>query len=220
MVARRAFVVSLVASFLLYPPAAVFPQADLPEGFVSLVPEAGLEGWVVMAGNPDQAAQAWHVEEGVLTCDGRYGGWLRTERTYKDFVLRLEYAVSRGGNSGIFLRATEQGNPAFTGMELQILDDYGRKPGKGSAMALYGSVAPAKNLSKKCDEWNSVEVTCQGSRLKVVWNGEQVMDVNLDDPDLPYQERPLAERAGEGYIGFQNHGSLVRFRNMAIKVLD
>ncbi len=196
-------------------------QEELPEGFVSLMPETGLEGWVMMAGNPERAAQAWRVaEDGRLICDGRYGGWLRSEKSYKDFVLRFEYAICRGGNSGVFLRATEKGNPAFTGMELQIADDYGKRPTTRSAMSLYGSVAPAQNLSKRTGGWNTVEVTCQGSRLQVVWNGEEALDVDLSDPTIPYKETPLPERAQEGYIGLQNHGSMAQFRSITIKELE
>jgi len=191
-----------------------------PEGFVSLMPKEGLQGWVVMGGA--EAAQAWKVEEGVLTCDARGGGWLRTEKQYKDFILRLDYSVSEGTNSGVFLRATEQGNPAFTGMELQILDDHGREPDVHSAMSLYGSVAPAKNMSVPAGEWNHIEVTCQGAHLTLVWNGEKVLDVDLSDPKVPYQEKPLAERAKSGYLGLQNYGiqKPVRFRNIVIKELQ
>jgi len=177
------------------------------EGFVSLFNGSDLSGWHVM-GTP-----AWKVENGVLVCTGGGGGWLRSEKQYQNFVLRLEFRVSKGGNSGIFIRSALEGNPAFTGMEAQILDDYGRQPTPHTTAAIYDAVAPTKNMSKPADEWNSVEIICSGPWVVVTMNGEEIVRVNMD-------EHPkLKERLRSGYIGLQNHGSHVEFRNIRIKEL-
>lgn len=184
------------------------------EEFAPLFNGRDLDGWVVMG------AESWEVADGVLRTRGGRGGWLRTTREYENFVLRLEYRVEReGGNSGIFLRATERGNPAFTGMEVQILADHGRDPDVHSSSSLYGSVAPARNMARPAGEWNRVEITLDGRRLRAVMNGERVLDVDLDDRSLPFQERPLHERARRGFIGLQDHQDRVEFRNLSIRVL-
>ncbi|MBI1853153.1 MAG: DUF1080 domain-containing protein [Planctomycetes bacterium] len=189
----------------------------LPEGYVSLFDGKSLSGWAVMGD------KSWEVDakSGVIVGKGGKGGWLRSEKEYENFVWRLEYRVQKeGGNSGMFLRATEDGNPAFTGMEIQILGDHGKAPDVHSSCSLYGSVAPSKNVAKPAGEWNAVEITCKGRAIAVVMNGEKVLDVpNLDDPAIPFQEKKLSERAKKGFIGVQDHEDRVEFRNLAIKVL-
>ena len=189
----------------------------LPEGYVSLFDGKALSGWVVMGD------KSWEVDAktGVIVGKGGTGGWLRSEKEYENFVWRLEYRVQQeGGNSGMFLRATEDGNPAFTGMEIQILGDLGKPPDVHSSCSLYGSVAPSKNVAKPAGEWNVVEITCKGRAITVVMNGEKILDVqNLDDPAIPFQEKKLSERAKKGFIGLQDHEDRVEFRNLAIKVL-
>ncbi len=167
-----------------------------------------LTGW-----KPTGKAGAWSVVKGMIECNGTGGGWLLTEKTYGDFVLTLQYKVSPGCNSGIAIRS-EPRKPGFTGMELQILDDDGRRPNKHSAMAVYSSLAPRENMSKPAGQWNDVEVTCVGRRLRVVWNGTQVHDVDLD------AHRELAERNPRGHVGVQDHGHYVWFRNITIQDLD
>jgi hypothetical protein len=183
------------------------------EGFVPLFNAKDLAGWVVM-GDP-----SWEVKDGILVARGGKGGWLRSGKEYEDFVWRLEYRVLKGGgNSGMFVRATEEGNPAFTGMEIQILADHGKPPSVHSSSSLYGSVAPYKNAAKPAGEWNTVEITCKRRSISVIFNGEKVLDVpDLDDETIRFQERRLSERARKGYVGLQDHQDHVEFRNLRIK---
>ena len=184
--------------------------------FTRLFNGRNLEGWVV------KGPKTWRVEEGVLICDGAKdeGQWLRSEKEYENFVLRLEYRVIRqGGNSGMFVRATDEGDPAFTGMEVQILTDYGEEPTVHSSGALYGSVAPKRNASKPHGQWNEMEIVCDNRRLMAILNGVQILDVDLDDESLPYEEKPLHLRATKGYIGLQDHGDPVQFRNILLAKL-
>jgi len=104
-------------------------------------------------------------------------------------------------------------------MEIQILDDYGREPDVHSNGALYAAVKPAVNPSKPAGQWNSREIVCIGRRIKVSENGKRLYAVNLDDP--AYNSGPdapnLGRRLPAGFIGLQNHGSPVEFRNIRIK---
>lgn len=193
-------------------------RGEEKQGFVSLFNGRDLTGWHVVS-NP----QSWEVRDGTIVCNGQEGGWLRSNRIYEDFILRLEYRTQENSNSGIFLRALDYGDPAFTGMELQILDDFGRTPNKGDvSMALYGAVAPSKNVSRPRGEWNSVEVSLIGQKLVVVHNGTKVIDVRLDDEainaELP-DDKKLTDRAKIGRIGLQNHREFIQFRNIRIKDL-
>ncbi|MBN9691070.1 MAG: DUF1080 domain-containing protein [Verrucomicrobia bacterium] len=168
-----------------------------------------LDGWVVMHGGE------WTVENGELvgrngvdwtTNPEKSGSWLRTVREYKDFVLELEFAVNTKGNSGIFLRSALEKNPAFTGNELQILDDSNLpKPEKWSTGALYDVIAAKKVMSKPAGEWNTVRIEARGSKVNAWLNGELILN-----------EAPL--RASRGYLGLQNHDdkAVIRFRNVRL----
>ena len=189
------------------------------EGFVLLFDGKSMRNWHTVKQRPD--AGRWLTRKGVLTWE-KGGSWLATDDTYYDFVLRLEYRTGPNSNSGIFLRSAPEGNPAFSGMELQILSDYGKPAGTHSTGSLYGAAAPSKNMAKPDGEWNQVEISLVSRRLAVVWNGEKILDLDLDDPAYQKaQERSLAERVRFGHVGLQAYssGAPVEFRNLRIKVL-
>lgn len=196
--------------------ASVLSEQEKREGFVPLFNGQDFSGWVV----PDAS---WQIKDGVLVCTGRPGGWLRSEKRYENFILRGEFKISKGGNSGVFVRAPMFGRASRIGMEMQILDDYGRPPSKTSTGSIYDAVAPAKNASKPAGEWNSFEITCNRRRVRIVLNNVEVVNVNLDDPAinsrLP-ETHKLYKRQRRGYIGLQNHGSYVEFRNLRLKELS
>lgn len=160
----------------------------------------------------------WSVSDGVLTGRNgvdwtthpeKSGSWLRTENEYGNFVLELEYTVNDKGNSGVFIRSALEKNPAFTGNEMQILDDSRMtKPEKWSTGALYDIVAANKVMSRPAGEWNSVRIQAIGPRVKIWLNGTEI--INHD-----------GIRSQRGYIGLQNHDdkAVVQFRNMRIKEL-
>ena len=103
-----------------------------------------------------------------------------------------------GSNSGIFLRAGRTGNPAFSGMELQILSDAGKPADVHSTGSLYGAVAPTKNMAKPDGEWNQVEITAIKREVTAIWNGEKILDVQLDDPK--YHKRAGAPAGGAAAV--------------------
>lgn len=190
-----------------------------PKGFVSLFNGINLEGW------GEVGPPCWYVQDGVIVCSGlsESTGWLRSNRMYRNFILRLEYRISAGGNSGIFLRAPHYGRSSRLGMELQIQDDGDSPPSNTCTSAVYSVVTPRVNPAKPAGEWNQVEVTLKDRHLRVVWNGRLVHDIHLDDPalsaNLP-RTHLLYRRPNWGYIGLQNHRSLVEFRNLFIKELQ
>jgi len=186
----------------------VTAQTAAAGGFVSLFDGKSLAGWEYV-----RDTVGWSAEEGVLVCSGEGRGWLRTARMYGDFVLHLEYAISEGGNSGVFLRSLLEGRPAYDGMEMQILDDHGAPATVSSTGAIYDAVAPTKNAARPAGQWNDLEITCAGSRVGFVLNGEHIVEVDLS-ADESLRGRPL-----EGYIGLQNHHSAVRFRSVLIQEL-
>jgi hypothetical protein len=191
-------------------------------------------GWTVRAWNdvskPAEGNPQWRVEKGVLTSGEPRGSWLLSERQYGDFILEFEFKLGERGNSGLALRAPPAGDPAFEGMELQMADVRYNPDAKPDELtgSLYRAVAPRKQVYKPT-EWNKYEVACVGPELKVVLNGELILDLDLreqtarpkrhDGTEAP----PLKDRPRRGHLGFQElsrDGSHVQIRNARIKVLD
>jgi hypothetical protein len=178
----------------------------------------GLVGWQQMEG--DQGI--WKFADGVLYTEGGTSGWLSTVRQYADFVLSLEFRVPPEGNSGVFLRAPHEGNPAYSGMEIQILDDHAERyatlrPEQYTA-SIYGVQAPSDRASLPADEWQTMVITCNGPYVKIELNGKTVIDTDLRYYPYKYDTHPGLKRQ-RGYIGLQNHGSRIEFRNIKIKEL-
>ncbi|MFU8829778.1 MAG: DUF1080 domain-containing protein, partial [Phycisphaerales bacterium] len=120
-----------------------------------------LSGWVA-SGDQD----AWGVTDGelVTTRPGR-GGWLRTDRMYRDFELELDFWMPEGGNSGVGLRGSSGGDPAFTGFEVQILDTHGEEPNVRNCGSIYEAVAPASMAVKEPGNWNTYRIKLVGDTL-------------------------------------------------------
>jgi len=172
-------------------------------------------GWRI-EGDP----KMWTVEHNAMACLGGSGGWVHSERKYENFILSLEYDTE--GNSGIFIRAADEGDPAFTGMEIQVLQDSGEEPDIHSSTSIYGALVPAVNTTRPAGQWNRVVVTCQGPRVTVTQNGVKIQDYSMTDPALnalEIQASKLKDRVRSGYIGMQNHGNRVRYRNIRIQEL-
>ncbi len=196
------------------------PSDNSGPGFKPLYNGKDLTGWKVL----DGSKEAWKADGELLSCVAEGGGWLRTAEMYSDFVLRMEFRIPPGGNSGVGLRFPEKGNPAFAGMEIQILDDdadkYKDLKDSQYSGSIYSEVAAKRGALKPTGEFNSYEITCKGPQIKVVLNGKTIAEANIDDyKKASGKYKPLAERPRIGYLGMQSHGSRVDFRNIEIKDL-
>lgn len=188
--------------------------------WVALFDGETLDGWVP-TGNPE----AWDVEDGeIVVTDAGGGGWLRTDRMYRDFVLELEFLVPPGGNSGVGLRGSSHGDPAFTGFEVQILDSRGERPNLRNCGAVYEAIEPDLMAVNPAGEWNTYRIRLVGDTLNVWLNNARVhWDEKLDERGFyrsPANPLPLRDRMPTGYIALQDHGDPVRFRNIRIRDLS
>ncbi len=182
-----------------------------------------LSGWAAMfGGNLD----AWGVVDGeIRVVHAGKGGWLRTEKMYRDFDLSLEFIIPEGGNSGIGLRCSSVGDPAFTGFEVQIYDSSEGGIAMSDCGAVYNAIEPLSQAVNKPGEWNSYRIRLVGDSLSVWLNGQQIHDeAKLDDRGIfrrADQPLPLNERLTTGYIAIQDHGEGgLRVRNITIEDLS
>lgn len=178
-----------------------------------------LSGWEVVGADNN----TWHVEDGILYTEGEGGGWLSTDRMYSNFKLSLEFRVPAGGNSGVFLRAPHRGDPAYTGMEIQVLDDYAEQYNNLEPWQYCGSIykvqAPTKRVTKPAGEWNKYEILCDGPIVKIWLNGVLINDANLIQHMDKTDTHPGIKRRA-GYIGLQNHSTRIDYRNIHLTELE
>jgi len=201
------------------------PRPAPPAGFVSLFDGRTLAGW-------QGDLQRYRVENGCLVSDmgpsrcPRGQGDIFSLKEYGDFVLKMEFRVERGANSGILIRSPRQGDLARDGMEIQILDESSSQNASARPWLRNGAisyVAPARpGCMKPTGQWNELEILCQAGRVKITLNRLVALDVDLDRFDRAADGQPHAGmRRRTGYVGFHGYCSQYRvdYRNIEIKEL-
>ncbi len=204
--------ISVVLALVVVPLRVAALEND---GFKPMFNGKDLTGWKT-TGN-------WIVEEdGIVALHPRPGekGWQRysayltTERKYRDFILDLEFKFGKEGNSGVFLRVADPKSQVDGGFEVQILDTHGKKNiTEHDCGGVIGTAVPSNNMVKPAGQWNRYIIACVGKHLKIEFNGEKVIDLDLSTSRLK-------DRPAEGYIGFQDEAKLVWYRNVRIKELS
>jgi hypothetical protein len=164
------------------------------------------------------------VEDGSLVSRPASGGKLYTESQHADFSFRFDFKLSEGGNNGVGIRTPLAGDPAYVGMEIQILDDSATRfrsiqPWQTHG-SIYGVVAAKPGHLKPLGQWNHEEIISRGRQVTVILNGTVIVDANIDQAGTPKtldgKPHPGLARS-EGHIGFLGHGARIEFRNMRVK---
>lgn len=200
---------------------SVLSDEEKQQGFEMLFDGSNLNNWI---GNKT----GYLLENGTMVVNpaGGSGGNLYTAKEYGDFEYRFEFQLTPGANNGLGIRTPTEGDAAYVGMELQILDNEADIYKNLNVYQYHGSVygvIPAKRgFLKPVGEWNEEVVVAKGSKIKVILNGQVIMDGDIkeaskngtaDHKDHPGLHNP------KGHIGFLGHGSVVRFRNIRVKTL-
>lgn len=202
-------------------------EHERKDGWRLLFDGQSLAGWTTPRGQPSKRP----VENNAIN-PHRCGDYMVIhEKQWGDFVLALDFKISKGCNSGVFvrtfpLRARPGKDVGFNGIEVQILDST--TAGYHDTGALYDLVKPTKNAMKPAGAWNHLVITCDKNVIAVELNGDAVNRMNLDEwtqpnlrPDgtphkfdIAYKDHPR-----KGYIGLQDHGSDCWFKNIKLRPL-
>jgi len=196
------------------------PQ-EKADGFVPLFNGKNLDGWV---GNKTD----YVVENGAIVVrpKGGHHGNLYTEKEYSDFDFRFEFKLTPGANNGIGIRAPLEGDAAYVGMEIQVLDNtapiYAHLKPYQYHGSVYGVIPARRGYLKPVGEWNSEKIIAKGSHIKVILNDHIILDGDIKEASkngtLDHKDHPGLKRE-KGHIGFLGHGDVVYFRNIRIKEL-
>jgi len=211
------------------------------EDWITLFDGSSVDNW--KGYHKDSFPEAgWKItEDGYLQCIGSgkgeaggKGGDIITRETYDDFELELEWKISEGGNSGIFIMAQElEGQPIWkSAPEMQILDNEKHpdarlgKDGNRQAGSLYDLIPAKPQNAVPAGGWNKVKIIKYQGTVVFFQNGEQVVEFHLwtDKWNDMVENSKFAEfehfgKHSEGHIGLQDHGNDVWFRNIRIKTL-
>lgn len=196
-------------------------KEEKDQGYELLFNGKDLNNWV---GNKTE----YVVEDNTIaiypTKEGH--GNLATEKEYSDFIFRFEFQLTPGANNGLGIHMPLEGDAAYVGKEIQILDNTAPVYSKLEVYQYHGSVygiLPAKReYLKPVGEWNQEEVHVKGDNIKVTLNGTVIVEGDLKkatkNGTLDHKEHPGLLRHS-GHIGFLGHGTVVKFRNIRVKDL-
>jgi HEAT repeat protein len=195
--------------------------AEKAEGFAALFNGKNLDGWI-----GDKISYV--AEDGMIVIkpEKGSGGNLFTAAEYGDFVFRFEFQLTPGANNGLGIRAPLEGDAAYVGMELQILDNtaaiYANLAPYQYHGSVYGVIPAKRGYLKPVGEWNYQEVVAKGNRITITLNGTVIVDGDIAEASangtIDGQNHPGLKRQ-KGHVGFLGHGSVVKFRNIRLKKL-
>lgn len=141
----------------------------------------------------------WDVVDGLLMPCGEPIGYLTSDRSYKDFVLSIEFTCADDTNSGVFVRSPQENG----GYEVQI---WRQQPAGYNTGAIVGTAKTAREYPFKADQWNRYQITADGDHLVVELNGETTLDIH-------------DTRFSEGHLRLQYQQFPIAFRNIKIRSL-
>jgi hypothetical protein len=213
--------------------------AEVTEGWTLLFDGKTADMW--RGYNKTDFPKGWIIEDNSIRCLGSgkgeagQGGDIITKEKYKNFELSLDWKISEGGNSGIFYLAQEiPGEPIWkSAPEMQVLDNIKHPDaklgvdGNRQAGSLYDLIPAKPQNAKPVGEWNTVRIMVYKGTVVHYMNGEKVLEYHLwtDDwnkmcANSKFKDyKWFVDTATEGYIGLQDHGDDVWYRNIKIKKL-
>ncbi len=205
------------------PDKSVLCEKEKQDGFTSLFNGKDLDNWV---GNKTD----YTAKDDMIVVDPKKGsrasGNLFTDKDYSNFNFRFEFQLTPGANNGLGIHAPLEGDAAYAGKELQILDNtasiYANLKPYQYHGSVYGIIASKRGALKPVGEWNSEEVIVNGDDIKIILNGVVIVDGNMKEASkngtADKKNHPGLKR-NTGRIGFLGHGSQLKFRNIRIKEL-
>ena len=200
----------------------------------TLTPEEKEAGWELLFDGesmehwrnyrkPD-VSDGWVVKDGEIQYAREGAGDIITRQAYMAFEFKVDYKISKGGNSGLMFHVTEDGStPWRTGAEIQIQDNKdGHDPQKsGWLYQLYKSEVDATNPA---GEWNTLHILITPEKCVQYMNGTKYCEYVKGSDDWnervaksKFSKMPYFGKANNGHICLQDHNNVVAFRNIKVR---
>jgi hypothetical protein len=244
---RRVTVIAAVLAFVTAAGAAAqapsvntLTAAEKKQGWVLLFNGKDFEGWRQCNGTGmpanwliDDHAMKVFTAEGKKPGEGSNGDILYGVKQFRNFELSIDWKAEKAGNSGIFFNVREvPGKPIYyAAPEVQVLDNIDATDNKipsHLAGSLYDMIAADPKSVKSVGEWNTIVIRVKDGTVTHTQNGMKVVEYTLWTPEWDamvqnskFKTFPgfLEGIAKEGYIGLQDHGYAIWFRNIKIREL-
>jgi hypothetical protein len=210
------------------------------DGWILLFNGKDFTGWRQY--NSTEMAKNWVVEDGamkVFTGEGKDPGQgaggdiIYDAKKFKNFELSIDWKVGKMGNSGIFFSVREVPDQPiyYASPEIQVLDNVDATDNKlpsHLAGSLYDILPADPKTVKPAGEWNNIVITVNNGKVTHIQNGVKVVEYELWTPkwdemvaNSKFKTFPgfIEGIAREGYIGLQDHGYPIWFRNIKIREL-
>ena len=162
----------------------------------------------------------WEVKDGALTRTAKGTDVVYTAEQFENFELSIDWKTE--GNSGVFIRMSDQKDWLNTGMEIQVLPKAG--VGKHDAGSLYDLIAPPAEAKVNEGGWNNFHIVCNGPIISAKMNGVETFKIDLNDEKWKTPQgkfnKAYATLPRKGFIMLQEHGNNVAYKNIKVKVLD
>ncbi len=196
-------------------------EQESKDGFTLLFDGTNINSWT---GN----TAGYLIQEGALVVspENGSGGNLYTKEEFCDFIYRFDFQLTPAANNGIGVHAPLQGDAAYLGIEVQVLDSehpiYATLQPYQYHGSVYGVIPAKRGYLKPTGEWNSEEIVVKGTKIKVTLNGTVIVDGDYASASkngtMDHKEHPgLLNKTG--HLGFLGHGDVLRFKNMRVKKL-
>jgi hypothetical protein len=203
-------------------------EQEKKDGWLLLFDGKTLDGWMTSSKTPSKRP----VEDHCINPHKAGGYMMVHEKMWENFVVSLDYKISKGCNSGVFVRTFSLTprpgkDVGFNGLEIAIDDLWGA--GYHDPGAIYDLVKPSKQMQKPVGEWNHMIITCDKALIIVEFNGEKVTTMDMDQfieknrrPDGSMHKFDIAykDHPRKGYIGLQDHGGECWYKNIKLKPLQ
>ena len=180
--------------------------------------------------------KGWEVVDGTLHCQGQGGGDLIFDKKLTNFELALSWKISEGGNSGIFIYGKEvEGQPIYhSAPEYQLLDDERHadakagKDGNHKSGSLYDMIPAKPQNAKAAGQWNDAKIVAKNGQIEFWQNGVKVVEFMMGTDswkklcaDSKFKDWSdfVNNPVKDGYIGLQDHGNEIWFKNIKLKEL-
>jgi hypothetical protein len=221
------FAVALALTCVARAADNVLTDLERRQGWLLLFDGHTTNGWMNSDGTPPRTS----VTDGALNPHQAGHYMLVHTQQWSDFLLALDFKISKGCNSGVFVRTHSLKPPpgrdvGFNGLEIAIDDTTGA--GLHDTGAVYDLVKPLRNATRPVGEWNHLEIACITNRIEIILNGDPVTRADLDLFTTPKQrpdgsahkfDEAFSSHPRRGYIGLQDHGSPCWFKNVKLKPL-
>lgn len=205
---------AFAAGALAQPEGSAPKRMPDEDNYLHLFNGKNLDGWEIRGNQED-----FQVANGIIRSESGGGGQLMfyTAEEFGDFELVVEWRVAAGGNSGVFIRAPEEGWPWETAYEVQISSEDPPRDDYRCTGALYAYAPVDPRPDETPEQWRTFTIRCEGARIQVSVDGEQVIDFDQETQENT-REKPL-----KGFIGVQDShgppGTWIEYRVIKVKPL-